>query len=172
LNISGIIGSIILHRKKIIKRNRKIEYLSITSLIRKYLGDKREKKTFEPSSGGIGIKLNIANTIFIITTYTTICIKEAEKELAPYLRTRPKTVAIRRFEIGPAIEIRSSPHLLFFTLFGFHSTGFAQPKVKPAKEVMTGTTNEPKSSKCFRGLRVRRPWSLGVGSPNNSATYP
>jgi hypothetical protein len=48
---------------------------------------------------------------------------------------RPNTVATNIFEAGPAIDISISPTLLFFTLYGFHSIGFAQPKVKPVNEV-------------------------------------
>ncbi len=48
----------------------------------------------------------------------------------------PKNTAMSRFEAGPAREMMSSPHLLFFTLYGFHWTGLAHPNTKPVPEAI------------------------------------
>ena len=132
------------------------------------------KSTFEPSRGGRGIILNTSNIIFIFTINNEIRIKgifndEAGRTLKPYLTNNPKNKAINKFDAGPAIEIRNSPHLLFFTLYGFHIMGFAHPKVKPKKDVIIGTITEPNISRCFKGFNVNLPCNLGVGSPSNSA---
>jgi hypothetical protein len=164
-----MIGSTKRHRKKMRIKKRKSEYLSINSLNWKNRGGKSENRTLEPSRGGTGTKLNIASTIFIITIYIEIWAKEGEIDPPPNRSTIPKTRAIKRFESGPAIEIRSSPHLLFLTLLGFHSIGRAHPKVNPAKEVIIGMINEPNRSRCFNGFKVSLPCILGVGSPKISA---
>ena len=85
---------------------------------------------------------------------------------------KPKTRAIDKFEAGPAKAMRNSPVLLFFKLYGLYGTGFAQPKVKPAKYVISGTTIVPIGSMCFNGFRVRRPCRRAVGSPRRLAMRP
>ena len=72
LNIHGIIGSTKRHKKKMTIKKKKIEYLSSVSLTPIILDGKSEKRIFEPSNGGIGIKLNTARTILIATTYDAI----------------------------------------------------------------------------------------------------
>ena len=80
-----------------------------------------------------------------------------------------KNSAMRRLEHGPAAAMRNSPERLFFRLYGLYGTGLAQPKVKPAREVMMGTMIEPMGSICFSGFKVNLPCNLAVGSPNQSA---
>ncbi len=84
----------------------------------------------------------------------------------------PNMSASNRFETGPAKAMRNSPCLLFFRLYGLYGTGLAQPKVKPANEVMMGTIIEPIGSICLIGFMVSRPAYLAVGSPRASAARP
>ena len=138
-------------------RIRKIEYLSNPSLILYRFGGRREKSTFEPSSGGMGMRLKTAKTIFIITIYEEMSINASDTVLPKKRIIKPKIRAIRILANGPAREIMSSPHLLFFTLYGFHCTGLAQPNVNPIREVIIGTIKDPNKSRCFRGLIVSLP---------------
>jgi hypothetical protein len=132
-------------------------------------GGRIAKRIFDPSSGGSGTILNMANIKFMITIYTEILMKATDNVPAKERIISPNKIAINKFEAGPAIEIINSPHFLFDTLYGFHCTGFAQPKVKPANVVISGTIKEPKNSRCLKGFRVSLPCNLGVGSPRISA---
>ena len=170
--MKGMIGSINRHRTTTKIRTKKIEYLSKAALICENRCGSNEKKIFDPSRGGTGTRLNTARAIFITTRYVEITRKDRGNAPLANRIIRPKIRAMRRFEPGPAIEIKNSPTLRFFILYGFHSTGFAHPKVNPAKEVSIGTTIEPNGSICLRGFNVRRPCKRGVGSPKRSATYP
>jgi hypothetical protein len=113
---NGMTGSTNLQRKKISMRTRKIEYRSNPLRIWEYLAGSIEKKIFEPSSGGIGMRLKIAKVIFIATIYAEIPRKAGEKSGAAPRITRPNTRAIKIFDAGPAREMRNSPRRRFFTL--------------------------------------------------------
>src|ERR1035437_2144297 len=82
-------------------------------------GGKKEKKIFEPSSGGIGSKLKTARLTFIKTTNINIFIRlvnmgeEANPKYPIPLIIKPKIVATRRFDTGPARDIRGSATFLF-----------------------------------------------------------
>lgn len=74
-----------------------------------------ENNIFEPSSGGIGIKLKIAKTRLIRTIEATGVIKVELKK--PSLTNMPKNTATEIFERGPAkatiasLALEESPHL-------------------------------------------------------------
>ncbi len=68
LNIKGIIGSTNLQRKNISNRKKKIEYRSMVSLTTKNLAGRSENRTFDPSKGGIGTRLNTAKIMLIAMT--------------------------------------------------------------------------------------------------------
>lgn len=112
----GIIGSKIGQRKKIKRRIRKIEYLSNVARTCEKCGGRREKKTFEPSRGGIGMRLKIARVMFMATIYAEMTRKGGDAISEPKRITNPNTRAIRIFAPGPAREMRSSPTRRFFTL--------------------------------------------------------
>lgn len=80
-----------------------------------------------------------------------------------------KITAIKKLDKGPAMETLSVPHFWSRKLYGLIGTGFVQPKIGPFpavnKNKKKGTRTEPNGSKCFNGLRVRRPACFAVGSP-------
>jgi hypothetical protein len=63
-----MIGSTNLQRTNIRIRKKKIEYLSSVTRTLFILGGNRENNTLDPSSGGSGIILKTAKTIFIRIT--------------------------------------------------------------------------------------------------------
>ena len=67
LNNQGIIGIMNCQRKNATIRIRIKEYDSNNWRVRLYCCGNSEKRILEPSSGGIGIRLNIAKMIFIAT---------------------------------------------------------------------------------------------------------
>lgn len=113
------------------------------------------------------MRLNTAKERFIATIMLDIYKNGAE--MGANRINRENIMARNIFDIGPARATISSPVLRFLKLYGLIMTGFAQPKPIPDKEVMRGTINEPKSSKCFSGFKVSLPCILAVGSPNKRA---
>lgn len=90
---------------------RKIPFCSIQSLMLFLLYGKNENSIFEPSSGGIGIKLNVASTRLINTIIVPIYKKDSPSEVRiPKRISNPKNRAISIFERGPAIATLASPH--------------------------------------------------------------
>jgi len=134
---------------------------------------KRLNNIFDPSSGGIGIKLKKARKILIKTAISAIWIK-AYVGLGTILTANAITIANRILEIGPAIATNNSPHLWFFRLYGLYGTGFAHPKIKLVfiRIKIPGTKKEPTGSRCLIGLRVNLPAYFAVTSPINKAAYP
>jgi hypothetical protein len=82
------------------------------------------------------------------------------------LLIRPKGIAIRKLERGPATEVRIIPFFKSLKFPGLIGTGFAQPNRKMIN------ANRPIMSICFIGFRVSRPANFAVGSPIRSAIYP
>ena len=116
------------------------------------------------------MRLNTANDKFMITIILPIYRKGSESGTKRIIKE--KRIAKQIFEKGPARATMSSPVLRFLKLYGLIMTGFAQPKPTPAKEVMRGMINEPKSSRCLNGFSVSLPCILAVGSPSKRAEYP
>jgi hypothetical protein len=84
-------------------------------------------------------------------------------------RTRP-IAARRKFERGPAAETTKFARRGFFVLRRSTGVGFADPKMRPEKTYrMIGTRIDPIGSMCRRGLRLIRPRSRAVVSPNFKA---
>ena len=135
-----------------------------------------EASTFEPSSGGTGMRLNIARRILIKTTKLAISINAPDKtsKEVPKRIINPKINAIKMLTAGPAPATNASPHFWFERLYGLYGTGLAHPirKLEPERSKIPGIITEPSGSMCFMGFKVRRPASLAVGSPNIWATYP
>ena len=98
-----------------------------------YLKGRKEKRIWEPSKGGIGIRLNIAKR----KLYIEIILKNKNKEAGKLknLIGRAKRMPTMILIPGPAKETLSSPHLLSLRLFGLIGTGFAQPKTGPLPKV-------------------------------------
>lgn len=117
-----------------------------------------------PSSGGMGIKLNRARIIFILTIKENIKKRPGLKEKKLFgknLISNPKNKAKTKLEMGPAMATLKEPHFWSLKLWGLTGTGFAQPKIGPcpavAKSNNNGKITEPKGSKCFIGFKVSLP---------------
>ena len=75
-------------------------------------------RTFEPSSGGIGTRLKTARIILINVIFAAIVpnacrVARGIKVNTPRFATRikrPKTIAMMRFESGPANPTSAGPH--------------------------------------------------------------
>ena len=160
-------------RKKI--KNSKInkEYLEKIASIFLPLFPIKVKSIFDPSSGGIGIKLKIAKTILSKTTTDASETKDALKKpvATEILITSPKKIAIARFAKIPADATHNVPIFLSLKFSGLYGTGFAQPIKNGAlvKTKIRGKITEPKGSKCFKGFSVSRPAYSAVLSPKYKA---
>jgi len=64
--------------------------------------------TFEPSNGGIGIRLNIPNSKLIYTINPEML--NIGPLTNPNLITIAKTIAIKKFDAGPASATIAGPH--------------------------------------------------------------
>lgn len=157
-------------RKKM-KNNRIIKpYLLRKSLIPTIDLGSRAKSIWEPSNGGIGIKLKIAKRIF--TQQIKLNIKRRFKLNSENWKGKkrinnPKIKAKIMFDSGPAKATFASPYFLSLKLRGLTGTGFAQPKTTglPVKIRIPGKIIEPNHSRCFMGFKVSRPAFLAVKSP-------
>jgi hypothetical protein len=119
----------------------------------------------EPSSGGIGRRLNSARVMFKVRLISRKRPQmPAAPELSAPLRTRStsrKALSIARmtFTTGPAMPTIAAPKRALRSLFGANGTGLPQPN-----PTMT-SMKVPTGSRWDLGLRVSRPASLAVGSP-------
>ena len=130
---------------------------------------KKAKRTFEPSSGGIGTRLKTPRATFI---KITMFMKnknagEANPKNAKIFKIKLKIIAIEKLLNGPDKPINPLSLLGFFKYKGLNGTGFAQPNKTGLliKKRVNGKRNEPKKSRCFIGFKVSRPAFLAVGSP-------
>lgn len=161
-------------KTKISKRTR--EYFSKNLSIKENRCGNNVKIIFDPSSGGIGIRLNKAKTIFSRTIEES---KEMKVSLnIPVIKetriTTPKNRAIKILANIPAEATHTVPHFLSLKLAGLYGTGFAQPTKNEAlvKTRISGRTTDPNQSKCFNGLKVSLPAYSAVLSPKYKAAYP
>jgi len=144
------------------------------------LGSK-SAKTFDPSSGGMGIRLKIARrrfkcAIVRINQCTTVKVKFVAGKITfntwnTIVAKIAKIILVR----GPESATSAISFLPSFKLNGSIGTGFAAPKTKAPLVEMYITRGKRMviiGSMCFLGFKVSRPASLAVGSPKRSATYP
>lgn len=75
------------------------------------------------------------------------------------LKSKLAHIAINKFDKGPAKEMIAESRLGSRRLNGSKGTGLPHPK--PTINI----NNVPMGSRCARGSSVKRPASLGVGSP-------
>lgn len=130
---------------------------------------KTKGKMAEPSSGGIGIKLNIIKTKLMVMI--EVRSKGMLFPVGMKFKNSEKITAVAKLATGPASAVRSRSFNGFLKLYGLTGTGFAQPNTKPVPEKMrsAGSKTVPTRSMCFMGFRVTRPAYLAVGSPKRSA---
>ena len=128
--------------------------------------------TFDPSSGGIGTKLNTASTMFAYT----IMERRIVKSDVGSRRTRIANAdASSIFAIGPAAPTSAGPHFPPRKLYGLYGTGFAYANKNVPPDVhirRIGSTMVPKKSMCASGFSVSRPSCFAVGSPSRYAIHP
>lgn len=109
----------------------------------------RFKKIFEPSSGKIGKRLNMAKDIFrlmkVINGDMVQTGKMADLSIREVRKARIKLLA------GPAKETKISSLLGFWKLLVSIGTGLPQPILR------NKTAKRPRGSMCFVGFRLRRP---------------
>ncbi len=137
-----------------------VPYLFRNSLILFIEDGKKSIRTLEPSRGGTGIRLKSPKVTLMATrkiiNSRKLSVQEASTESGKNLNRREITIAIKKFDPGPAKLTQDSP-CLPFKLYGFTGTGLAQPKIKGALvQISTnGSKMVPNKSMCFMGLRVK-----------------
>lgn len=154
-------GEIIGQRKTINMRRSGIEKYSAVDLTLCIRAGKSEKRIFDPSRGGIGMRLKSANKRFTKTITVAIEINAgADEPSTPAKRMpTPKISAKQIFTATPAPATKSVPYFLLRRLFSLYGTGFAQPIIKPAFKTMSksGKITEPTMSICLSGLSESLP---------------
>lgn len=110
------------------RMTRKKPYCSRNCLSWYARSGKTANKIFDPSSGGIGTRLNMARTILAYEIIVRISLNPD----GPITRAiAPKINAMRRFEIGPAAATNAGPQRKLLRLYGLNGTGFAYAKRNP-----------------------------------------
>ena len=118
-------------KKKIIKSKTKIPNRERKTLKASNERGKKVNKMWEPSSGGIGKRLNTANRIFKKTMYEKTKIRAGFNSANGRKRNaNPKVKAMARLEPGPAKLTKAEPYFPL-RFMGLTGTGFAQPKIIP-----------------------------------------
>jgi len=140
-----------------------------------YLLGKKSNKICEPSSGGIGNRLN-ANRNKLRYTANQSTLKTIGGIVPPALKPRSSAIAKKkmndkiRFENGPAADTFASSIKGFLNFLLSTGTGFAQPIIaKPDANAITGTITLPRISTCFIGFSVSLPSFFAVSSPSLNA---
>jgi len=129
------------------------------------LSGNNENKIWEPSKGGIGIKLNNPRTILYKTTIAAMVKKLSGRE-GMNLIINPKIKARVKLDKGPANETFKSPHLLSLKFMGLIGTGLAHPIMGiPENNKSMGKRIEPTKSRWTKGFKDNLPSSLAVESP-------
>ncbi len=130
----------------------------------------------EPSSGGIGSRLN-RNSVTLTSSASTTTSNAVPSSctLKTMAANRP---AIRKFTSGPAAATSAMPRCGERKCSGTTGTGFAQPIAKPGRfsatpaQKVTANMAVPRRSRCRIGFSDSRPIIFAVGSPSRHATTP
>ena len=142
-----------------------------------FSGSKSEK-IFEPSSGGIGIRLKIASKRLSLAIAVKTNVKKltssVDSKFTITFRIRLARIAKTTFVRGPAKETSARSFLPSLKLNGSTGTGLAAPIIIGEPEIrrIRGRAILIRGSICFLGSRVNRPKRRAVGSPRRSATNP
>src|SRR3989344_5394696 len=124
---------------------------------RAYCGaEKTASSAFEPSSGGMGIRLKIARFTLMMAAKNRNWTRRFSSPSEGY-------TALITFDAGPAIPTRTDPTRGFLREAGLYGTGRAYPN--PAMRSM----RKPTGSRCAKGFRVSRPMRSAVRSPSQFA---
>lgn len=134
----------------------------LSHLYRTLAGNSAET-TLKPSRGETGNKLNIANDMLIIIkgikNTATTSLSSVENTLKRKFDA-PKMIASAILATGPAAEVIAVSTTGLLKLYGLIGTGLLHPKRNNNKD------RAPIGSMCANGLRVRRLFIFGVGSPS------
>jgi hypothetical protein len=125
------------------------------SMYRYRLG-KNENRIFDPSSGGIGIRLNNARTKFVRKIIEAMVRKETGTCDPANRISSPKMPARKILARIPAMATINFPSRSCLKLSGLYGTGSAQPITNPALvSIKTrGKITEPNGSRCLSGFNV------------------
>lgn len=131
------------------------------------------EKNFEPSRGGIGIRLRNPNAKLNLITSKRTAVISGDEEPTRW-RRMAATQARAKFVSGPASATSAISFLPSRSMRGLTGTGFAAPNTRgePDNIRSNGTTILIIGSMWGIGLRVSLPAMRAVGSPNFSATKP
>ena len=121
-----------MREKPNIRKAIKISQPYLSKLIKKGVQEcgAIEIRSFDPSSGGIGIRLKTAKSRFICTIQLEKTSNDGLRKEPKNLIRRPKNKAKIKFAIGPAKATKPISLLGFLKSKGLKGTGFAQPKTK------------------------------------------
>ena len=139
---------------------------------------RRRLNIFEPSNGGIGIRLKIASKRFSLAISVKINIIELKSsegwKFTIILTIKLARIAKIIFVKGPDSETSAISFLPSRRLNGSTGTGFAAPIIIGEPEIrrIKGKAILIMGSICFLGSRVSLPARRAVGSPKRSATKP
>lgn len=142
-----------------------------------------ESNILDPSSGGIGSKLNTPKSKFINTPYLSklpIRAGNVTGKTSRIRKTSAQKIANPKLAKIPADDTKSSPFLIFLKFKGLTGTGFAQASIGPGGvpvsiagiKIKAGRRIVPIGSICGSGFRVNLPALWAVVSPNFKATSP
>src|SRR5512132_453453 len=136
----------------------------------------------EPSSGGIGNRLNRPRMRLASAKNSSTWItsgKSATRNASPVYAPKAARAATAattinaKFDRGPASPTKSISRRGLRSFVGSTGTGFAQPNApNPLIVSSAGRMIEPNGSMCGIGFSVRRPARLAVSSPKSNATTP
>ncbi len=121
-------------------------------------------KIRDPSSGGIGTRLNVARTRFVNTIISKATIAGPGSPNPKNLIVSPAITASTIFDNGPAKATSASPFFPDFKALKLTGTGFAQPRMIPPGNMAQSKGNiiEPNGSICLIGFKVSLPIILAV----------
>ncbi len=117
-------------------------------------------RMFEPSRGGMGMRLKIIKIKLINTISDRSDDRLAEAKGWRKRSAKPKIIARVKFASGPARALIKLPMRGFLKLLGLMRTGLPQPKPSVSKKIV------PSGSRWASGLSVTRPSSSAVLSPS------
>src|SRR5690625_1141608 len=128
--------------------------------------------TLPPSNGGMGSIFNAISTRLICIPATPILNQKSVLD-TPILYSRltdiAHSIAMNRFEAGPARATQAISRLGFLSIRQSTGTGLAQPNNRPAPPISlllnnknNGTATVPTGSICLIGLRLTLPAAHAV----------
>src|SRR3954453_12601123 len=134
--------------------------------------------TFDPSSGGIGMKLKIIRSRLIWTNNASVWMTmDGTSRVSVARMNRSGSAAIAastKVDSGPATDNSASPRLQPSRFIGLTGVGLAQPNPIGAPDAaepmkVSARSVPPTGSKWTIGLRVSRPNIFAVPSPSRYA---